>query len=1135
MKTLKKVLAVVLALAMVLGMAVTASAGFKDAEKITYKEAVEVMSLAGVINGFPDGTFKPEGTLTRAQAAKMIVYALGLEDTSLGYKANFGDINGHWAETPISVAAGLGIVAGMGNGQFAPDATLTGFQWAKIILCAMGYDAEIEGLVGAGWEAKVAKLMKAVEMDEDLAKFDGSKPVSREVAAQMLFNVLDEGFVGYPEAAQKAVKLGSNYYSGKKAKFGEETNFADKLGLKSEATEDDFKRPGVEWFKNKGKKTEESVVVLDAPVASYTVATKQCDIFDELKLDKDDKFTLSENGGSFGAIEVKDVDKNLDCTKQGRLVEFYDVSDSNKDYSTYKVVAIDTYLAKVTKVVAAKYDKNEHQTAKAKITLTYFDKQTAKTLTLQSKKDYAYEKDDMVLVNVVDKETGVILGLAEVENAKITGKKVDNSAFTIGGESIAVAEKYTVEDGKTVTLNNKYDFYYDQYGNVIGAFESDSVEDYYVVDSAWEEVSGGKTTRYASIVGLDGEMKTVELNKKSNDGIATSTKAHDKSSMGLVNVVDKDDDTFAIDTNCENIKGSSDISSAYVEVKNGKETISGITADKDILAEDVQFLFQLDNYDDVANEDGKYVAYAGYEEVPSFKAPKASVWYVRNTDGEITAVYVDDAASILGETEYVYVKSTPEAGKTNAKVVEYLDSDTVVYSYEVYAGEEFKKTTVLVKFPNTVAGETAAKALFGGQGVYKIVKDSDGYVINATNEVRVEIQNQFKNKTLALNDGKYLPIYWDNKALKNTVVFYDQDLEVIANPKDYVTVEVVEDEDDDYYGKYVAGSWAYGSYADDDDFKVTAVILNFDAKEYNVTVNPTHEEEVKINGVAPTATLAYGTEFTVEVTEAAGYKTPSFNITIGDAAATAVNGKYTVTGDVVINASSIAKSNDNVVIKASETLADGVTVIDDTITVDVTNKSTYTEANLKADLVKNEAATWELVDDKTGTPADNLINYVGKDDLKLIVTAENGDKKEYKVIIYCGLNTVTNWTNTTTAPTAVGIYTGDLTTKMGAAGQPTNKQVVIVLPSSTQPGTKLTVKKLTGTPWADDYKETFIGSYGCIGWSTLASEAATNGSGLGEGYVFASGLYSVSVTDLVGGASFSGLFEVDASENVVAY
>ena len=209
MRTLKKVLAVVLALAMVLGMAVSASAAFTDAEKITYKEAVAVMNLAGVINGYPDGSFKPEGTLTRAEAAKIIVYMLGLEDTSLGYKANFGDISGHWAEEPISVAAGLGILAGFPDGSFQPNGTLTGFQWAKILLCAMGYDAEVEGLVGAGWEAKVAKLIKAEDMDDDIKAFDGSKAVNRETAAQMAFNVLFEGFVGYPDAATTATKLGS--------------------------------------------------------------------------------------------------------------------------------------------------------------------------------------------------------------------------------------------------------------------------------------------------------------------------------------------------------------------------------------------------------------------------------------------------------------------------------------------------------------------------------------------------------------------------------------------------------------------------------------------------------------------------------------------------------------------------------------------------------------------------------------------------------------------------------------------------------------------------------------------------------------------------------------------------------------
>ena len=118
MRTLKKALCVVLCLVMMAGLCVIGtSAAFTDADKINYKEAVDVLSGIGVINGMGDGTFAPQGTLTRAQACKIIVYLLKEED--LKGTCNFADCKGHWAANEIAICEAKGIVAGYGNGNFA--------------------------------------------------------------------------------------------------------------------------------------------------------------------------------------------------------------------------------------------------------------------------------------------------------------------------------------------------------------------------------------------------------------------------------------------------------------------------------------------------------------------------------------------------------------------------------------------------------------------------------------------------------------------------------------------------------------------------------------------------------------------------------------------------------------------------------------------------------------------------------------------------------------------------------------------------------------------------------------------------------------------------------------------------------
>lgn len=192
MRTLKKTLCLVLCLAMMVGLcAVGASAKeFTDADEIKYKEAVDLLTGIGVIDGMGDGTFNPAGTLTRAQACKILTYILGYEDISA--TSTFTDTKGHWAEGPIALCAGEGIVNGMGDGTFNPDGTLTGSAWGKMLLGALGYNAEFEGMTGESWEVGVAKTLKKTGLLAGLTGLDLAKQITRETACQMAYNALGE-------------------------------------------------------------------------------------------------------------------------------------------------------------------------------------------------------------------------------------------------------------------------------------------------------------------------------------------------------------------------------------------------------------------------------------------------------------------------------------------------------------------------------------------------------------------------------------------------------------------------------------------------------------------------------------------------------------------------------------------------------------------------------------------------------------------------------------------------------------------------------------------------------------------------------------------------------------------------------
>ena len=192
MKNLKKVLALVLAFACAFTM--FAGAAFTDSADIKVDaDVVDTLVSLGIVEGFEDGSFQPNGTVTRAQMAKMIyVLRTGNSDASAynDEKSSFTDINGHWARGYIKYCQSLGIIAGKNATTFAPNASVTAQEAAKMLLVTLGYNAEKAGLTGAGWAAKTNALADEAGLLEDVnTSFTAACP--RQYAAQLIYNAID--------------------------------------------------------------------------------------------------------------------------------------------------------------------------------------------------------------------------------------------------------------------------------------------------------------------------------------------------------------------------------------------------------------------------------------------------------------------------------------------------------------------------------------------------------------------------------------------------------------------------------------------------------------------------------------------------------------------------------------------------------------------------------------------------------------------------------------------------------------------------------------------------------------------------------------------------------------------------------
>lgn len=108
----------------------TKTNGYTDvASDAWYNTAVSTMTKAGIVDGYPDGTFRPDAPITRAEMAKIISLFAKLDKS----ESRFSDIAGHWAEAYIKLAAGNGWIAGYPDGTFGPQRNITRAETATMI------------------------------------------------------------------------------------------------------------------------------------------------------------------------------------------------------------------------------------------------------------------------------------------------------------------------------------------------------------------------------------------------------------------------------------------------------------------------------------------------------------------------------------------------------------------------------------------------------------------------------------------------------------------------------------------------------------------------------------------------------------------------------------------------------------------------------------------------------------------------------------------------------------------------------------------------------------------------------------------------------------------------------------------
>ncbi len=768
---MKKFLSLVLALVMTMSL-VTISAGakdFTDNDKVNYDEAVQVISLLGVVNGYEDGSFKPANTLTRGAAAKIICNLLltpAVADTLPANNTGFKDVpSTNVFAKYIAYCANAEIINGYGDGTFRPAATLTGYAFMKMLLGALGYDAQIEGFTGNTFALNVASKIGELKLAKGNDTFVGTKAVTREEAALYAFNMLSKDMVKYASKGTKITVNGVEIIQGASPAESTKNTFASVKfsGLKEGNKPDDFGRNYKTWSY---KGTTITLLASKADKVYYGEVSVQ-KIYKDLGLkDIAYKFELAGNttatvpakvtsGSTFYNWKAENGKDAMTFGGMSYVVEVYYIDAAKEgEPDTVKIVPVQYLLGRVAKVTKASGLDERTVTIYA---TTDGVKNTGSAMTFETE---SFAKGDVVLYTKAT--TGIqSVQLAKSIKGEVTGAK--GTKLTIGGVKYDAYEAkkpgtegtfYLSVDNSIIGFNGKDVVSYANYAYVYSTVKVDTADE----DGLKTE---GMRAYFVKADGTKGNAMLAKNSKVAEGNVYAYTINAD----GEFVVAKAAEDTYASDE-------------AFVEKTIGK---SNNKVDNFYMGTDTKFIF--------VDTDGKLDinVVENYKNVADGKAKVVIVGSGNSTRADAKVVFVQGKTnSAASDAKYAFLLDTvPEISRdTNGKEV---------YIYSVMIDGDNKATlTASVDSKFNTEGNVVAK---GGRFEYTL---KDGLLdtvkaskVDAANKQVMKAGNGYMDvDSLGVKDLAKDCIVYSYDSTSNT---YGTDVTVLDNDM----VDVYLDKDGD--------------------------------------------------------------------------------------------------------------------------------------------------------------------------------------------------------------------------------------------------------------------------------------------------------------------------------------------------
>ena len=666
-----------------------------------------------------------------------------------------------WSAPYIGYCVNLGILAGDGQGNFFPEGKLTGAAFAKMLLVALGYDPAIEKYVGSEWMINVAA--DAIEAGISPKGVVLSNELSRQDAAQMAFQTLTADTVKYANKgttiigsdgmqvivgntpAEKITNSENNDYRTEDKDTIQqfcEKYFPDlEKDTKSEKnTADDFKRPGYTWVYD----GDAIAFAAKAPVATYAGADFDKDAVKDLKEDYKnlDNAPVYYNGVEWGKFSDNNTElKNLN--RNGYNIEVY----ANGDDEVTSIIVTEAFFTqidaintddddKVTDVEVTVYEAGEKPGLELKINVK------------DNKDAYALidglEEDDVFMGYYTngwaDGDADKLLAVdtnVETKDGKVTAKSVSgayNGWLKIDGEKYEFAWEYSqaavnTGDEGTFYLFNNYIVHYD------GESAASSDDYLYVVRANTETGTWNEKSYYAEVVYADGTSEVIYTKELANEGWCYSYKYNEKkeyyelSAAGKAVTADIEKGKTAIGT-ADGVKYTGDSQTVYVSIKldegkfdsaktyTGYKNVPSMNGTAIVVAEAnkaADYVFILDGKTSASADDLIYINGKSVSAKINDSDLGEYYTYTAVVNGEVVEIMVDAATANAAELNGLY--------DTYA-----VDDDNIYSGLEKAAeGTDFHKATGdFKKAANEVITVGTAGTMAYTDDVTLFVVDTDG-------------------------------------------------------------------------------------------------------------------------------------------------------------------------------------------------------------------------------------------------------------------------------------------------------------------------------------------------------------------------------------------------------------------------